>query len=113
LRQSTSGLSSCASCSRRPHKAAGEGDLDKDYPIRLQKLVDAPDSPYADGFNGLKQHTRGPFAQIRGKVQELAPRSGVPGPGTPDNYSDESERRGRNNLAPWHNQIHLAVILAP
>jgi thiosulfate dehydrogenase len=80
---------------KRPVKA----DLDKDYPVRLQKPVDAPYSPYADGFS-LKQHTYGPFAPIRAKVRELAAQSGVQRPGTPDNGSDETELRGPKKLPP-------------
>jgi len=45
-------------------------DLDKDYPIRLQKPVDAPYGPYADGFP-VAQHRLGPFGPIRAKVKEL------------------------------------------
>jgi thiosulfate dehydrogenase len=51
----------------RPHKA----DLDKDFPNRLQKPVDAPYGPYANGFS-LEQHKLGPFAPIRAKLKELA-----------------------------------------
>ncbi len=51
----------------RPHKA----DLDKDFPIRLQKPADTPYGPYADGFPG-EQHKLGPFDPIRAKIKELA-----------------------------------------
>jgi len=51
----------------RPHKA----DLDKDFPNRLQKPVDAPYGPYVDGFS-LEQHKLGPFAPIRAKLKQLA-----------------------------------------
>ncbi len=51
----------------RPHKA----DLDKDFPNRLQKPVDAPYGPYIDGFS-LEQHKFGPFGPIRAKLKELA-----------------------------------------
>jgi len=50
----------------RPHKA----DLDKDFPDRLDKPVDAPYGPYADGF-GEQQHKYGPFAPIRAAVARL------------------------------------------
>jgi len=54
----------------RPHKA----DLDKDFPIRLQKPVDTGYGPYADGF-GIEQHKFGPFGPIRAKVKELREQS--------------------------------------
>ena len=66
----------------RPHKS----DLDRDFPIRLQKPVDTPYGPYADGFR-QEQHTFGPFAPIRAKVQELAASSRTPNAGGPDNGS--------------------------
>ena len=44
--------------------------LDKDFPIKLQKPVDTPYGPYADGFS-LEQHKYGPFDPIRAKVREL------------------------------------------
>jgi thiosulfate dehydrogenase len=69
----------------RPAKA----DLDKDFPIRLQKPVDAPYNPYADGFS-QEQHTFGPFEPIRTKLRELAAGSGVEKPGGPDNGSDDT-----------------------
>jgi thiosulfate dehydrogenase len=80
---------------KRPVKA----DLYKDYPIRLQKPVDAPYTPYADGFS-LQQHTYGPFAPIRAKVRELATQSRVQGPGNPDNGSDETDRRRPKEFSP-------------
>lgn len=52
---------------KRPEKA----NLDRDFPIRLQKPVDTPYGPYADGFS-QEQHKFGPFGPIRAKVQELA-----------------------------------------
>jgi len=55
---------------QRPHKA----DLAKDYPNRLQKPVDTPYGPYADGFNPI-QHKLGPFGPIRTKLKELAAQS--------------------------------------
>jgi thiosulfate dehydrogenase len=51
----------------RPAKA----NLDKDFPNKLQKPVDAPYGPYADDFPP-EQHKYGPFDSIRAKVQELA-----------------------------------------
>jgi thiosulfate dehydrogenase len=50
----------------RPHKA----DLDKDFPDRLDKPVDAPYGPYADGFDA-QQHKYGPFAPIRAALARL------------------------------------------
>jgi thiosulfate dehydrogenase len=44
----------------RPKKAG----LEKDFPDLLQKPVDAPYGPYADGFSE-RQHKYGPFASIR------------------------------------------------
>ena len=67
---------------KRPEKA----NLDKDFPVRLQKPVDAPYGPYADGFS-LEQHKYGPFAPIRAKVKELAAASHTANAGGPDNGS--------------------------
>jgi thiosulfate dehydrogenase len=75
---------------KRPAKAG----LDKDFPIRLQKPVDAPYGPYADGF-GLAQHKYGPFSPIRSQVQELAVASHTSNAGGPDNGSDASGARTR------------------
>ncbi len=50
----------------RPHK---EG-LDRDYPDLLQKPVDTPYGPYADGFSE-QQHKYGPFAPIRAALARL------------------------------------------
>jgi thiosulfate dehydrogenase len=72
---------------KRPEKA----NLDEDFPVRLQKPVDAPYGPYADGFS-LEQHTFGPFGPIRAKVQELAAASRMVRAGGPDNGSEEIER---------------------
>jgi thiosulfate dehydrogenase len=56
----------------RPHKAG----LDKDFPDLLQKPVDTPYGPYADGFS-IDQHKYGPFAPIRAELARLeAERSG-------------------------------------
>jgi thiosulfate dehydrogenase len=45
-------------------------DLDRDYPDRLQKPVDAPYGPYADGFS-QEQHIYGPFGPIREELKRL------------------------------------------
>jgi thiosulfate dehydrogenase len=50
----------------RPHKAG----LEKDFPDLLQKPIDAPYGPYADGFD-VEQHKFGPFAPIRAAVARL------------------------------------------
>ena len=50
----------------RPHEAG----LDKDFPDLLDKPVDAPYGPYADGFSEA-QHKYGPFAPIRAEVARL------------------------------------------
>jgi thiosulfate dehydrogenase len=47
----------------RPQRA----NLDKDFPIRVQKPVD---TAYADHFSP-EQHKLGPFDPIRAKVKEL------------------------------------------
>jgi thiosulfate dehydrogenase len=52
---------------QRPQMA----NLDRDFPIRLQKPVDTPYGPYADGFD-LQQHKYGPFGPIRARVRELS-----------------------------------------
>jgi thiosulfate dehydrogenase len=57
--------------------------LDRDFPVRLQKPIDTPYGPYADGFTQM-QHTFGPFAPIRMKVREM---TGAIDPGGPDNGS--------------------------
>jgi thiosulfate dehydrogenase len=67
----------------RPEKAA----LDKDFPVRLQKPVDTPYGPYADGFPS-EQHRFGPFSPIRAKVNELAAESRTANAGGPDNGSE-------------------------
>ncbi len=51
---------------QRPQKA----NLDKDFPNRLQKPVDTPYGPYADGFS-QEQHKLGPYGPIRAKLKEL------------------------------------------
>jgi thiosulfate dehydrogenase len=50
----------------RPHM----NDLDRDYPDRLQKPVDAIYGPYADQF-GQDQHRLGPFQPIKDAVRRL------------------------------------------
>jgi len=50
----------------RPRKAG----LDKDFPNLLEKPVDTPYGPYADGFNE-QQHKYGPFAPIRAAIARL------------------------------------------
>ena len=71
----------------RPQKR----DLDKDFPIRLQKPVDTGYGPYADGFSA-EQHKFGPFEPIRARVRELAAASGTTQAGGPDHVSDETAR---------------------
>jgi thiosulfate dehydrogenase len=73
---------------KRPEKA----DLEKDFPVRLQKPVDTPYGPYADGFS-LEQHRYGPFGPIRAKVRELAAASRTANAGEPDNGSSVSASR--------------------
>ena len=70
----------------RPEKA----NLDKDFPIRLQKPIDSPYGPYADEFSA-EQHKFGPFGPIRAKVKELASASRTVNAGGPDNGSSHSE----------------------
>jgi thiosulfate dehydrogenase len=50
----------------RPVKAG----LDKDFPDLLNKPVDVPYGPYADGFSE-KQHTYGPFGPIRTAIAKF------------------------------------------
>jgi thiosulfate dehydrogenase len=50
----------------RPQKAG----LDRDFPDPLQKPVDTPYGPYADGFSE-KQHKYGPFGPIRAEIRKL------------------------------------------
>jgi thiosulfate dehydrogenase len=60
----------------RPHKAG----LEKDFPDLLEKPVDAPYGPYADGFSE-QQHKYGPFAPIRAAIAKLkAEQKGTPAP---------------------------------
>jgi thiosulfate dehydrogenase len=46
-------------------------DLEKDYPNKLQKPVDAPYGPYVDDFPA-EQHKYGPYGPIRTRLKELA-----------------------------------------
>ena len=71
----------------RPQKR----DLEKDFPIRLQKPVDTGYGPYADGFS-TEQHKLGPFEPIRVRVKELAAASGTTHAGGPDHGSAETDR---------------------
>jgi thiosulfate dehydrogenase len=48
-----------------------KSNLEKDFPNKLQKPVDSPYGPYADGFPA-ELHKYGPFDAIRAKVRELA-----------------------------------------
>ena len=70
----------------RPEKT----NLEKDFPIRLQKPIDTGYGPYADGFPA-EQHRLGPFGPIRAKVKELAAQSRTANAGEPDNGSQQSE----------------------
>jgi thiosulfate dehydrogenase len=71
---------------KRPEKA----NLDKDFPVRLQKPIDTPYGPYADGFSA-EQHRLGPFGPIRARVKQLAAASRTANAGGPDNTSYEPE----------------------
>ena len=55
----------------RPHM---EG-LERDYPNRLQKPIDAPFGPWPGQF-GPEQHRFGPFAPIRDMVRRLRSAAG-------------------------------------
>lgn len=57
----------------RPEKAR----LERDYPRRIEKPVDAPYGPYADPFD-VQQHKLGPFAPIRDAVKSLKAGQGGP-----------------------------------
>ncbi len=60
----------------RPHKA----QLERDFPNRLEKPVDASYGPYADDFSP-QQHRFGPFAPIRDAIKALKA-NGNPGRST-------------------------------
>jgi thiosulfate dehydrogenase len=51
----------------RPHKL----QLDQDFPDRLQKPVDTPYGPYADGLDPA-QHKFGPFQPVREAIKDLS-----------------------------------------
>jgi thiosulfate dehydrogenase len=68
------------------HKRPEKASLEKDFPVRLQKPIDTPYGPYADGFS-LEQHKFGPFAPIRAKVQELVAMPRTAKAGEPDSGS--------------------------
>jgi thiosulfate dehydrogenase len=70
----------------RPEKA----NLEQDYPVRLQKPIDSPYGPYADGFPA-EQHRLGPFGPIRAKVKELASASQTANAGGPDDGSQRAD----------------------
>jgi thiosulfate dehydrogenase len=72
---------------KRPEMA----NLDRDFPIRLEKPIDTPYGPFSDGFS-LEQHKFGPFGPIRAKVKELAAESSTTTKaGDPDNGSQASD----------------------
>jgi thiosulfate dehydrogenase len=54
----------------RPEKS----NLERDYPNQLQKPVDTPYGPFADGFSA-EQHKYGPYEPIRARRKELAAQS--------------------------------------
>jgi thiosulfate dehydrogenase len=66
-------------------------NLDRDFPNRLQKPIDTPYGPYADGLSA-EQHRLGPFGPIRARVDELAAASRIANAGDPDNGSDPRKR---------------------
>jgi thiosulfate dehydrogenase len=70
---------------KRPEKA----NLERDFPIRLQKPIDTSYGPYADGFPA-EQHRLAPFGPIRAKVRDLAVESQTANAGGPDNGSQQS-----------------------
>jgi hypothetical protein len=51
---------------KRPQKAG----LDKDFPVRTEKPVDAGYGPYIDGFS-QDQHKFGPFQPIRNELKAM------------------------------------------
>lgn len=72
----------------RPTKS----NLEEDFPVRLQKPIDTPYGPYADGFS-KEQHLLGPFGPIRAKVKELATETQTVHAGEPDNGSrDDTDK---------------------
>jgi thiosulfate dehydrogenase len=53
-------------------------NLDRDFPNRLEKPVDTPYGPYADGFEA-QSHVLGPFAPIRAAIKRAAGAALTPG----------------------------------
>ena len=51
----------------RPHKP----NLDRDYPVALQRPADNGYGPYVDGFS-QEQHRLGPFDPIRAKLKQMS-----------------------------------------
>jgi thiosulfate dehydrogenase len=72
------------------HERPKKENLDEDFPVRLQKPIDTPYGPYADGFS-VQQHTFGPFGPIRARVKDLAAESQTMNAGEPDNGSHEAD----------------------
>jgi thiosulfate dehydrogenase len=72
------------------HERPKKENLDEDFPVRLQKPIDTPYGPYADGFSA-QQHTLGPFGPIRARVKDLAAESQTMNAGEPDNGSHEAD----------------------
>lgn len=65
----------------------GKAGLEADYPHRLQKPVDAPYGPWADGFPAA-QHRLGPFAAVRARIRELSAK---------DNNKDNNKNNNKPN----------------
>jgi thiosulfate dehydrogenase len=49
---------------------AQKANLDRDYPVKLEKPADSGYGPYADGFTS-EQHRFGPFVDIRTRIKQL------------------------------------------
>jgi thiosulfate dehydrogenase len=73
------------------HKRAEKANLEKDFPVRIQKPIDTPYGPYADDFS-LEQHKYGPFGPIRAKVQELAVMARTAKADEPDKGATDADR---------------------
>ena len=73
-------------------KRPAMANLEKDFPVRLEKPIDTPYGPFSDGFSP-EQHKFGPFGPIRARVQELAAASKPMKAGGPDNGSLQSDQR--------------------
>lgn len=67
---------------KRPEKA----NLDRDFPVRLEKPIDTPYGPYVDGFSP-QQHKYGPYPPLRAKLRALAAAARATNAGEPDNGS--------------------------